>query len=210
MVGDPPGQLGGGGGGDEVVGEVEGAGVDEVEGECGAAVGEPGDLVVEVASVGRGGGVGVVEDGAGDQVEGVGWAEPGRGERLIQRVVAAVDVEVAQGHEVGAPGVGAGGPAGEPLGQGGEFGCAVGGGFAVADVQGGEGEAGGVAGEADRVGGAGELVESVGRHPGRSGCGDEFAGQSGGVEASGVVEEGEAFVVAEVAFGDVAGEEGPV
>jgi hypothetical protein len=31
MVGDPSGQLCGGGGGDEIVGEVEGAGVGQVE-----------------------------------------------------------------------------------------------------------------------------------------------------------------------------------
>ena len=42
-------------------------------------------------------------------------------------------------------------------------------------------------------------------------CGDdEFAGQPGGPQAAGVVDEGEAFVVAEVAFGDVGDQERPV
>ena len=76
MVGDPPGQLCRGGGGDEVVGEVEGAGVGEVEAEGGASLGEPGDLVVEVASVGWGGGVGVVEDSAGMKFSASGGRSP--------------------------------------------------------------------------------------------------------------------------------------
>jgi hypothetical protein len=62
-----PGELCLGLGGDEVVGEVEGAGVGEWHGQLGAALAEPGDLIVEVVVVrGR---VRVVEDGARDMIQ---------------------------------------------------------------------------------------------------------------------------------------------
>src|SRR4051794_10490042 len=85
VVGDAEGQLPLVGGGDEVLlGEVEGACVEEGQCERAAAGGEPGDLVVELVVLRWC--VGVTEDRARQMVEGVRWLQAGRGERPVERV----------------------------------------------------------------------------------------------------------------------------
>ena len=83
--------------------------------------GEPGDLVVVV------GGGGFVEDRSSEAVEAGGGSEAGRRERLVERVVFAVDVEVAERDQVVVPAVLGLRPSGKPFRDRFEFGDTVGG-----------------------------------------------------------------------------------
>ena len=78
-------------------------------------------------------------------------------------------------------------------------------------MEGGQGESGGAAREADGIRGTCELAENLAGRQRRIGGGeDDLAGQSGGFEALGVVDEREAFAVAGVAGGHVGDQERPV
>ena len=70
--------------------------------------GEPGDLIVEVR-LGR-----IAEDRAGQPHMPRRRGQAGGHEGLVERVAQAIDVEVAEGHEVVAEGVGAARPVGHP------------------------------------------------------------------------------------------------
>ncbi len=64
------------------------------------------------------------------------WTQAGGGERLVQRVVLPVNVEIAKRDQVGAPGVALGGPARQPAGDLLQLGDATGRALPVDHVQG--------------------------------------------------------------------------
>lgn len=96
MVGDVPGQVGQRLLALKLFKEVDLAAGDDVQSEDRAvllALGEPGDLVVEVL------GARLVEDGVWQAGQLRRGGEAGGGEGLEQRVAGTVDVEVAEGNQ---------------------------------------------------------------------------------------------------------------
>ena len=170
---------------------------------------EPGDLVIERALIGP---VRIGEERAGNLVEHIGHGQAGGGEGLPELIALTIDVEVAQDEQVLRPVAGLVGPVAHPARDRLEFGNAAAAVGAVHDMQRHENEGGGAGAEADGVGRARELALQrispdlleplLGHH--------QLAGQAGGLEPRGVVEEGHALVVARGALSHVRHQEGPV